>query len=568
MHACIAAGVVAALLGAPTTPTDYTSVVQTLDTEIAQMMQQYQTVGLTLALVDGDSVIAAKGYGMADTASDTPVTASTLFHIGSISKTFSGMAVMKLVDQGKIDLEAPVSRYVPEFRLAPRYKGNIITVRTILDHHSGIPGDVFNGLITREQPDPGFRTWLLKALPRMTPERRVNTLQAYNNSGFVLLQNIVENVTGEPFDTWTAANLFTPMGMADSTFNDTLAPDSAMTANYWLTQDRLVRKPREYVNGWTAGSILSNANDMAKYLQTLLRDGQPVLTPATFQQMITPQTDLALDIMPAQVGLSWFLYPSTWAGKTVLHDGATGYNFSMLQFLPDSDLGVFVSTNTLGGSEVSATVAARALALAYTAKTGISKPDPQPLPTATFTDAGVKNKDGVWATGTSYDRIKSKKTRLRWISPDTARTLRQMSNGWWTVSDNPSMQVRFRTVDGRRLMIARYAGTTGPLKVVVGQYAPKSSVPQSWSQRLGRYRATNINPSVVKYLVSPRMRLDVQHGRLVMVRGDNVQVLDPIRKQRAYSYGMGGTLGRNKGDSLVVDGRRMLYMGVTYAPVR
>jgi CubicO group peptidase (beta-lactamase class C family) len=568
MHAFVAAGMMAALLSAPTAASpDYTPVIQTLDAEIPQLMQQYQTVGLTLALVDGDTVIAAKGYGYADKAAAKPVDASTMFHIGSLSKTFSGLAVMKLVEQGRIDLDAPVTTYLPEFRLAPRYENNVITVRTILDHHSGIPGDVFNGLITRQRPDPGFRQWLLKALPSMTPERRVNTLQAYNNSGFVLLQNIVENVTGEPFDTWSTANLFTPMGMTDSSFNDTVAPDSALTRNYWITGGKVVPRPREYVNGWTAGSILSNATDMAKYLQTVLRDGQPIVTPATFQQMLTPQTNLPLDIMPATVGLSWFMYPRSWAGKTVLHDGATGYNFSMLQFLPDSDIGVFVSTNTLGGSEVSATVAGRALALAYTAKTGISKPEAQPLPTAAFTKSAGKGKQGVWATATSYDTIVAKKTHLNWTSSGTTSKLRKMSNGWWDVSDNPTMQVRFTTVQGRRVMLSRFAGPVGPLKVVVGQFAPATSVNTSWRKRLGSYRATNVNPSVVKYLVFPRMRLEVQDGHLLMVRGDNIQVLNPMSKTKAYSFGMGGTLGRNKGDSLVADGTRLKYMGMTYKPV-
>src|SRR6202042_2959916 len=102
------------------------------------------TVGLSIALVDGNRTVWARGFGWANRAARLPVTSGTLFQIGSSSKSMAAAAVMQLVEQGRVDLDAPLSRYVPQFRLLPRFPGSVITVRSVLDMHSGIPGDINN----------------------------------------------------------------------------------------------------------------------------------------------------------------------------------------------------------------------------------------------------------------------------------------------------------------------------------------------------------------------------------------------------------------------------------------
>src|SRR5689334_21660344 len=97
--------------------TDYSGVLARLDREIPAKMKATHTVGLTIALVDGDRTVLARGYGWSDRAKGVPVTGDTLFHIGSSSKTMAATAVMQLVEQGNVDLDAPFSRYVPELVL-------------------------------------------------------------------------------------------------------------------------------------------------------------------------------------------------------------------------------------------------------------------------------------------------------------------------------------------------------------------------------------------------------------------------------------------------------------------
>jgi len=313
-------------------------VVSTLQADVPKMMAAAGTVGLMVTLVDGNQTVWSEGFGFADKQAGTPVTANTSFHIGSVSKTMTATAVMQLVKEGKVDLDAPLRQYVPEFTLQPAGAADAITVRSVLDHHSGIPGDVFNGLFTNGGPNPEFRAWLVQALSAMYPERAINQEWAYNNSGYVLLANLVEHVTGSSFEEYTRTHVFDPMGMTQTSFDDAKVDDANLTANYSVAanDDGTPGEPqfqeREYINGWAAGSVTSTANEMSKYVQMLLADGQGadgrVLPAGTLAQMWTPQLSLPIDVLYFQMGLGFALGDPAlnWAGPVVQHDGATSWN--------------------------------------------------------------------------------------------------------------------------------------------------------------------------------------------------------------------------------------------------
>ena len=170
-------GLTARATAASVRAADYRAAIAILNAKIPELMKTGGTVGLTIAIVDGDRTVWIRGFGWADRGRRIPVTRNTLFHIGSISKTMSAAAVMQLVQEGRVDLDAPLSLYVPQFSLKRRFRNSVITVRSVLDHHSGIPGDVFNGLFTERKPDRGYRAWLLRTLRSLYPERPVNIAQ-------------------------------------------------------------------------------------------------------------------------------------------------------------------------------------------------------------------------------------------------------------------------------------------------------------------------------------------------------------------------------------------------------
>jgi CubicO group peptidase (beta-lactamase class C family) len=225
--------------GAATARTDYGPVKARLSRYIRSLMAENRTAGLAIALVDGPRVVWARGFGLADVAARKRATADTVFHIGSATKTFTAAAVMQLVERGLVDLDAPLSRYVPGFSLRKRFPGrNLITVRSVLDHHSGIPGTLPKGMITTGEPDPGYTDYMLRRLRSLQPTSRVNVVGAYDNSGYVLLGRLIERVTGLGLEAYAQRYLFGPMGMSSSNYDDRRAPAARLSRNYQATYSR------------------------------------------------------------------------------------------------------------------------------------------------------------------------------------------------------------------------------------------------------------------------------------------------------------------------------------------
>ena len=125
-------------------------------------------VGLSIALVDDQRVVWTNGFGFADRSNGIPATAGTVYQLASVTKTFTAAAIMQLVGDGLITLDGPLTNYVPQLKMKDRFTNNVITVRSILHHHAGIPGDVFNGSST-VAPWLSFVDWLIGYLNQTYP---------------------------------------------------------------------------------------------------------------------------------------------------------------------------------------------------------------------------------------------------------------------------------------------------------------------------------------------------------------------------------------------------------------
>lgn len=582
-----------ALRGVAACSVDYRPVIAALRREIPGVLRDTGAVGLIVALVDGQRVVWTQGFGDADRESGRAMTANTLLHIGSTTKTLTAIAVMQLVERGLVELDRPLADYIPSFSLLPRFRDSVITVRTVLDHHSGIPGDVYNGLITTGHPTPGYRAWLLRALRGMYPEHPVNTVLAYSNAGYVLLQSLVEHVSGMPFERYAQEHLFGPLGMTSSTFDDRRPSARRLAANYQVMRDdsgvitAVQRRPREYVNGWTAGSIVSSAHDMARYLKALLTDGQGhhgrILRPGTLQAMWEVQASPPLDLGFFDYGLGFIVddLSMAWAGTAIGHDGATVWNHSMLQLLPQSELGVFVSVNTATGASPADDVAVRALSLAFTAKTGVGPPQPPALdssPPAFLDPADQARIDGSYAGTGTLATAEASRAGVTWTTGvDTgnpsATDFRASLDGWLRPAADPATapQVRFTTVAGRRLALARIPLDAALATVIMGDRIPVRGVPAPWRTRLGTYAATTADPAVDPSLQSSTITLAELGGILLLQPSSypGVRVLQPGPGGSLVTYGLGLKLGRGEGDALIPattpSGRpSFTFMGVRY----
>jgi CubicO group peptidase (beta-lactamase class C family) len=573
-------------------PTDYAGVRATLRREIPRVLRSSHAVGLSIALVDGKRTVWARGFGWADRAARRRVTARTLFHIGSTSKTLTAAAVMQLVHEGRVDLDAPLSRYVPRFRMLRRYAGNRITVRSVLDMHSGIPGDIFNGLITEGRPYPHFNSLLLKTLSKTYPERRVNTAWAYSNSGYALLQNLVQNVTGQPFARYTREHLFAPMGMDHTTFDDAAPPYRDLAHGYQAIVAangtvRVAARPREYINGWATGSVVSSATDMAAYLKTLIAggatpSGHRILTRSTLREMTTPQTRLPADITSFRAGLGWWVGDTgnTWMGPAIHWNGDTASFHTFFRWLPRLKVGVFVSVNTTTHAQVHDEIGLRALGLMVTAKTGRTAPKPpRPARVAKVTATTLHRATGEYAsTSSGLYTVTAADGGLR-AAPTPAVpgahpvTLLPRADGWY-VSRSPggdplsAMWIKPATVAGRHLLLAHYDRLAGPqpdgfVSVFAEKLPSTYHVPRAWRARVGSYRAINLVPDSTE--VARTGTLTIVHGVLQW----NRLVVAPTSGRLGFTYGLTAFLvARGAGDALIPSGNTLTILGVRYRKVK
>jgi CubicO group peptidase (beta-lactamase class C family) len=249
------------------------------------------------------------------------------------------------VKRGLVDLDAPLARYVPGFSLRKRFPGrNVVTVRAVLDHHSGVPGTLPKGMITTGEPDPGYTDYMLRTLRSLQPTSRVNVVGAYDNSGYVLLGSLVRHVTGMNLEAY--AQRYLP---ADGHALVQLrrpacprrAPEPQLSGDLLSGQahgfDRQAARVRQRL-GHRVDHLDRAGHGRIPQDARLAWAGQRgrVLQPASLRAMWTPQTNLPLDRWSCCSSLGWTrtLPQLDWAGPVVYKGGDTQYAQSMVMALP------------------------------------------------------------------------------------------------------------------------------------------------------------------------------------------------------------------------------------------
>ncbi len=318
-----------------------------LDGYVPYALASGDIAGAVVVVVKDGQVLTEKGYGFADVKTRRPVDPkATLFRPGSVSKLFTWTAVMQQVEKGKIDLDADVNTYL-DFKIPPR-DGKPITMRNLMTHTAGFAETIKHLLATdasRLQPlDKFLRQW--------TPNRIFppGEVPAYSNYGAALAGYIVQRVSGEPFDQYVARHIFTPLGMAHSSFSQPLQPDllAAMSSGYLRASDDKPR-PYEFVGPAPAGSLAATGDDMARFMIAHLNNGQfgteRILQDATAQQMHAPQKAYA----PPLNGMALGFYHEDQNGHRIVgHGGDTVAFHSDLHLLLDDHIGIFISMNSPG----------------------------------------------------------------------------------------------------------------------------------------------------------------------------------------------------------------------------
>lgn len=346
-----------------------------LDGVIDSQMKENHVPGVVVTVVKDGAVFLSKGYGYADLETRTPVDPErTLFRPGSVSKLFVWTAVMQLVEQRKLDLNADINTYldfaVPETFFEP------ITLRHLLTHTSGFE-EANQGLVAL-QPE-GMKP-LGEYLATHIPARVFlpGSVMAYSNYGASLTAYIVERVSGFSFDAYVEQNIFVPLGMDHSTFRQPLPErfSADMSSGYNFSNGAYQKGDFELIQSYPAGSSSATAADMARFMIAHLQNGtygeQRILQEATAIQM----HQSLFTHHPRVGGMAYGFFESTVNGQPMVwHGGDTIFFHTGLLLFPEQDLGLYVSTNGVNGDGVVAAVIESFLDRYYTAgDTKISAP--------------------------------------------------------------------------------------------------------------------------------------------------------------------------------------------------
>ena len=301
--------------------------------------------GATIAVVKDGKLLFAKGYGYADVKNKKPVSAQeTLFRPGSISKLFTWTAIMQLFEQGKLDLDKDVNSYL-DFKIPDAF-GKPITLKNIMTHTPGFEEQIKDLFVTNSS-SPNLGQYLKTHIPeRIYPP---GTVPAYSNYATALAGYIVERVSGHPFDQYISDNIFKPLHMDHSSFDQPLPPNlgSLMSGGYRLGSDD--PQPFEVVNPFPAGSLSSSATDMAQFMMAHLQNGQlagaRILKPETAQLMHSRL--FGLD--DGTNAMCYGFYEESRNGQRIIgHGGDTVYFHSDLHLVLEKNVGFFVSYNSAG----------------------------------------------------------------------------------------------------------------------------------------------------------------------------------------------------------------------------
>lgn len=314
--------------------------------------------GVSVAVVDRNGVRLLRGYGLAGLDPVRPVDPdTTLFRLGSISKTFTYIAAMQLVEQGRLDLDAEANRYLPPELQLPDDGYAPVRVRHLMEHTAGFEDSAFGHLFAFA-PDQVLpvREYLRTWRPRRV--RAPEQYAVYSNYSVALLGELVANVAGQTFERQIERAILEPLGMRHATFREPLpaadpraAPDALVplwTSGFERADGGYTAKPFEYIShGGGAGAGSASAADMARYMRMLIGggtlDGATILAPATFATL--SQVDFRNAEGVGGIAHGFFRRPYG-RYESLEHDGATLFAFASMVVLPDAGIGVFVAVNT------------------------------------------------------------------------------------------------------------------------------------------------------------------------------------------------------------------------------
>ena len=277
------------------------------DEIIEQYLEEWHIPGLAISVFTDTEILYSKGFGFRDIEKKLPVTAETVFAVGSVTKAFNAFSAALLVEEGKLDFDKPVHDFMPEFRLYTENLTNSVTVRDILSHRTGLPG--YSSVLYYTGAD---RHELLRKMRWLEPNFPLRYKFQYNGVFYIVLSSILEHVGGRTWENLLEESVLTPLKMDATYFNFADAGSKENFAfPYRFTDGQFTKQTTDYIDlTGAAGSMFSTVEDLSKWIQMHLKKGtfggKEIISEEIFKQLITPTMAREYSLTQSKAyGLGW-----------------------------------------------------------------------------------------------------------------------------------------------------------------------------------------------------------------------------------------------------------------------
>lgn len=325
---------------------------QGMDEFIESEMQYWQVPGLALAVVRNDKVIYKRTFGVADLQNGDSINSATLFSIASTTKTFTATLAGMLADEGKLDLNAPIADYIPDFEMSTSEASRRLTIKHFLAHTSGLPR---HDIVWDNEP--AGRAELVEQIKKLELTCYPGEKWQYSNLNYIMAADIIEKVSGETWEELLQKRILDPIGMDGTVLS--VNQKKHLRASPYITRLHNKVEKLDFKNSdilGPAGGIRSNIDDMSKWLifnmKTGAFDGKQLIKPATIKYLGTPVSLTGGGIRDTEIFYSTYgfgRFIDSYKGKMRIHHGGTLFGFaSQMSFLPFENVGVVILANMNG----------------------------------------------------------------------------------------------------------------------------------------------------------------------------------------------------------------------------
>ena len=558
---------------------DYSYAIEYTDYRIDKLMQEYDLPSVCVALIDDQSVVYKQAYGLANVEQSTPATLDTVYKLGSITKLFTGIEIMRLFEEGLVDLDAPITDYLPDFSINSRFSSSEpITIRSILTHRSGLPRNS-TLLEWYWESRPDVLETLTASLSETYQAFPVRYRYKYSNIGYNVLGRIIEVMRGvEPPSQNSAGGwpyymknvILNPIGMNNTAFgSDSLlyGTDSRLnTAMGYYWEDGKNKPHDQYdIIDLASGNMQSTMQDMIEFVKYILGIGDanenPIISRDTLWSMFEEQYTEPRD--PKTTGLTWFTDRKQLGELVVLHSGTNQGFISMIALMPEKKLGFIIFSNSSRFEDVQNQLTFDILGLMLETKYGIPPVHAEPPEEVDVSRDTLERYAGKYILNGEIIEVIVSGDQAKLIYQGQKINMVPISQSRFRLShwlaDVESIELEFfvDSPDDEDIMIVNMGDC-----FVCPRYPYVEPVPASWGELAGEYDIYPRVPSVYSDAATlGRLEIAVEDGVLVTSDG---RVLKPISDTEILIVG-----GIFDGETMIYDTQTgtITWQNVIYRPL-